>query len=45
MPGPFEFKLSRYFNTAKISVGTESKKAFMNFFLSKISQELLDLGS
>ena len=29
MPGPFELKLSRYFITAKISVGTESKTVFM----------------
>ena len=29
MPGPLTLKLSRYFNTAKNCVGTESKTAFM----------------
>ena len=40
MPGPFEFKLSRYFNTAKISVGTESKKAFMKLKSVKMAAKI-----
>ena len=40
MPGPFEFKLSRYFNTGKISVGTESKTAFMKLKSLKMAVKI-----
>ena len=39
MPGPFEFKLCRFFNTSKISVGIESKTAFMKLKYLKMAVE------